>query len=240
MANAVNSLRLCATLDWPEYVEAVSLVERVLQRDPAGAYGRMDFLSRDAQRRAVEELATPSGEGQVRVALKAIETARQAAAATSNADRTAHVGYHLVGSGRRDLEAELAYRPGAVKRAQGALVRHATVLYLGAIAVLAGLLVAAAVAYAGYMGAHRRSSRSPCSSLLPASDPRLRASSASRSSSSLKTDAPPRFSAGVPETARTMVIVPDDADDRTAWTCSSNMSRCWPWATAIRSSTSRS
>ena len=46
----------------------------VLQRDPAGAYGRMDFLSRDAQRRAVEELATPSGEGQVRVALKAIET----------------------------------------------------------------------------------------------------------------------------------------------------------------------
>jgi len=53
MANAVTSLRLCATLDWQDYVEAVSLVERVLQRDPAGVYGRMDFLSRDAQRRAV-------------------------------------------------------------------------------------------------------------------------------------------------------------------------------------------
>jgi len=51
MANAVTSLRLCATLDWQEYVESVSLVERVLQRDPAGAYARMDFLSRDAQRR---------------------------------------------------------------------------------------------------------------------------------------------------------------------------------------------
>jgi cyclic beta-1,2-glucan synthetase len=37
MANAVTSLRLCATLDWREYVEAVSLVERVLRRDPAGA-----------------------------------------------------------------------------------------------------------------------------------------------------------------------------------------------------------
>ena len=113
MANAVTSLRLCATLDWQEYVESVSLVEQVLQRDPAGAYGRMDFLSRDAQRQAVEELATPSGEGQVRVALKAIESARQAAAGASSADRTAHVGYHLVDRGRRDLEAELAYRPGA-------------------------------------------------------------------------------------------------------------------------------
>ncbi|MCR4374730.1 MAG: carbohydrate-binding protein, partial [Acidobacteria bacterium] len=47
VANAITSLRLCATLDWQEYVEAVSLVETVLQRDPAGAYGRMDFLSRD-------------------------------------------------------------------------------------------------------------------------------------------------------------------------------------------------
>ncbi len=37
---------------------------------PAGAYARMDFLSRDRQRQAVEELAEPSGEAQVRVALQ--------------------------------------------------------------------------------------------------------------------------------------------------------------------------
>ena len=80
VANAMTSLRLCATLDWQEYVESVSLVEQVLQRDPAGAYGRMDFLSRDQQRQAVEELAAPTGEAQVRVALKAVESARQAAA----------------------------------------------------------------------------------------------------------------------------------------------------------------
>ena len=47
VANAITSLRLCATFDWQTYVESVSLVEHVLQRDPAGAYGRMDFLSRD-------------------------------------------------------------------------------------------------------------------------------------------------------------------------------------------------
>ena len=35
-------------------MERVSLVEQVLQRDPSGVYGRMDFLSRDRYRQAVE------------------------------------------------------------------------------------------------------------------------------------------------------------------------------------------
>ena len=65
VANAITSLRLCSVLDWRQYFESVSLVEQVLQRDPAGAYGRMDFLSRDRQRQAVEELAAPSGDAQV-------------------------------------------------------------------------------------------------------------------------------------------------------------------------------
>src|SRR4029077_8361100 len=96
VANAVTSLRLCSAIDWRQEFESVSLVEQVLQRDPAGAYGRMDFLSRDRQRQAVEELAAPSGDAQVRVALRAVESARQAAAAGSAADRAAHVGYHLI------------------------------------------------------------------------------------------------------------------------------------------------
>ncbi|MBI2834981.1 MAG: carbohydrate-binding protein, partial [Acidobacteria bacterium] len=50
VANVITSLRLCATLDWSHHFEAVSLVERVLQRDPAGVYGSMDFISRDRYR----------------------------------------------------------------------------------------------------------------------------------------------------------------------------------------------
>ncbi len=153
MANAVTSLRLCSTLDWQTYVEAVSLVEQALQRDPAGAYARMDFLSRDQQRQAVEALAMPSGEAQVRVALKAIESARQAALRGSTHDRAAHVGYHLVDEGRVDLEAELAYRPPAAIRARRALLRHASAAYLGGIATVTALLVAVALIYAGHAGA---------------------------------------------------------------------------------------
>jgi len=210
VANAVTSLRLCATLDWQEYVESVSLVERVLQRDPAGAYGRMDFLSRDEQRRAVEGLASTSGEGQVRVALRAIESARQAAAAGSPTDRAAHVGYHLVDQGRADLEADLAYRPDVRTRARRALVRHAAGLYLGAIAGLTGVLLAVPLDDA------RAAHVSPVVLLavallvlLPASDFAI----ACVQYLVVHIVGPRRlprldFSGGVPASARTMVIVP--------------------------------
>ena len=73
IGNTITSLRFCASHDWSRFVEKVSLVEQVLQRDPSGAYGRMDFASRDRYRQAVEELAEPTGEAQLEVALQAIE-----------------------------------------------------------------------------------------------------------------------------------------------------------------------
>ena len=102
VANVITSLRLCSTLDWSEHFEAVSLVERVLQQDPPGVYGRMDFQSRDRYRQAVEELAGRSGDAQLRVARRAVESAREAADEGAVGDRAAHVGYHLIGGGRRD------------------------------------------------------------------------------------------------------------------------------------------
>ena len=63
VANLITSLRLISTFDWSEFFESVSLVEQVLQRDPAGVYGRMDFRSRDRYRHAVEELAVADRRG---------------------------------------------------------------------------------------------------------------------------------------------------------------------------------
>ena len=110
MANLIGSLRLVSTFDWSEFFESVSLVEQVLQRDPAGVYGRMDFRSRDRYRHAVEELAEPTGDGQVRVALKSVERARQVAERTPDA-RDAHVGYYLIGGGRRQFEQGIGWEP---------------------------------------------------------------------------------------------------------------------------------
>jgi cyclic beta-1,2-glucan glucanotransferase len=156
VANAITSLRLCSALDWRQYVESVSLVEQVLQRDPAGAYGRMDFLSRDRQRQAVEELAVPSGDAQVRVALRAVESARQAAGGGSPSDQAGHVGYHLIDRGRRDLEADLAYRPPLAKRIRRLVFAHATLVYLWPIAIMTALLLAASATYVRHAGGSQR------------------------------------------------------------------------------------
>ncbi|MEP7308093.1 MAG: glucoamylase family protein [Acidobacteriota bacterium] len=154
VTNVLTSLRLCSTLDWSHYFESVSLVEQVLQRDPAGVYGAMDFLSRNRERQAVEELAAPTGEAQVGVALGAIESARQAAEGGSMTDRAAHVGYHLVGDGRRDLEADIGYRPRLSRRARRFLTDAPTACYLGSMAVLTALVIALGIFYVTAAGAH--------------------------------------------------------------------------------------
>ena len=93
MANLIGSLRLISTFDWSEFFESVSLVEQVLQRDPAGVYGRMDFRSRDRYRHAVEELAEPTGEGQLPRRAQERRTRAAGRRAHARTRASAHVGY---------------------------------------------------------------------------------------------------------------------------------------------------
>jgi cellobiose phosphorylase len=149
VANSITSLRFTAAHDWTRTVERVSLVEQILQRDPAGVYGRMDFGTRDRYRQAVEELAAPDGPAQVEAALRAVERAR-ACHDSLPEDRSGHVGWQLIGKGRRALERELAFRPRPGRRLRRFVFRHATAAYLGTIGLLTagGALAAAAAARA--------------------------------------------------------------------------------------------
>ncbi len=210
VANVIGSLRLCATLDWSQYFEAVSLVERVLQQDPPGVYGGMDFLSRDRYRQAVEELAGKGGDDQLRVARRAVESARQAAEEGAVGDREAHVGHHLIGKGRRGLETDLAYRPRLRLRVRRFAYAHATAFYLGSIAGLTAVLAGLGVAYARAEGATLAMQVAVGLLLLvPAGD--LAITCVQRLVARL---APPRrlprldLAAGVPAHARTLVVIP--------------------------------
>ena len=209
VANVITSLRLLSTLDWSQYFESVSLVEGVLQRDPAAVYGHMDFLSRDRYRQAVEDLSDGTGEGQLRVALRTVESARQAAESGASG-RAVHVGHHLIGKGRADLETDVAYRPPLRRRVRRFVFAHATAAYLGTIGLLTALLLGLGFAYA------QRHTDSPWPLawvalllLLPASEV-----AAAVVQSLCVRLAPPRrlprldFLGGVPAGARTMVVVP--------------------------------
>ncbi|HEX2458229.1 MAG TPA: glucoamylase family protein [Vicinamibacterales bacterium] len=208
MANLIGSLRLISTFDWSEFFESVSLVEQVLQRDPAGVYARMDFRSRDRYRHAVEELAEPTGDGQLRLARKSVERARQIAEQTLDA-RGAHVGYHLIGAGRRAFEQSVAWVPNVRQRVRRLLFEYATPGYLGTIAAGTAVLLATAIAYGAWHG-WRGTLLIVIAALgvVPASE--LTIQILQRVISRL---IPPRRLPrleldGVPESARTMVIVP--------------------------------
>ena len=71
-------MRLLSALDWPAFFERVSRVERVLRRDPAGAYPHMDFATRDRYRQSVEELARRSGRDEMSIAERACALAAAA------------------------------------------------------------------------------------------------------------------------------------------------------------------
>jgi cyclic beta-1,2-glucan synthetase len=207
--NTVTSLRLCATLDWSEFVELVSPMEEILRRDPAGVYPRMDFASRDRYRHAAEDLAEPTGEAQVRVALRTVESARRAAEQKGIGEKAAHVGHHLIGPGRRGLEIDVAYRPRLARRLRRWAFAHATAAYLGGIGLLTGFGVFSAYAYAGAAGAAGMATVAALLALLPASE--LAVLVVQRIVAAL---VPPRrlprldFGEGIPESARTIVVVP--------------------------------
>ena len=210
VANAITSLRLTSMLDWRDLVEAVSLVERVLLHDPADAYRRMDFLSRDRLRQAVEAIAQPTGAEQVRVATAALDRARRAAAERTAGDRAAHVGYHLIDAGRRALEAQCGRRPSLGRRVRRTVRSHATFYYLASLATLTAILTALGVAYARDAGGSPGAvALAALLLLLPASE--VATGLVQRAVTAL---VPPRrllrmdLLAGVPDQARTMVIVP--------------------------------
>jgi cyclic beta-1,2-glucan synthetase len=89
MANSITSLRSIGRRDWRGFVERQSVMDAVLRTDPAGAYARMTFTTRDRYRHVVERLARRSHVTEVAVAEAAIALSR---AASDTEPRQRHVG----------------------------------------------------------------------------------------------------------------------------------------------------
>ena len=154
IGNVITSMRLLSSIDWPVFFEQVSLVERILRdEDPARAYGRMDFATRDRYRHAIEQLARRAKRSEEAVARSTVALAREAAHTRPESDRTHHVGYYLISRGRFRLEQELRYSPTLRERWSRFFFRHPALGYLGTIAVFVAVSVASLLAYASRHGA---------------------------------------------------------------------------------------
>ncbi|MEO6065662.1 MAG: glucoamylase family protein, partial [Lysobacterales bacterium] len=139
ISNSIGSLRFLSTMDWRVFVEAQSQVERTLEQDPAGAYARMDFATRDSYRHAIEALAKRSRKTEGDVVTEALALAR-AGHDTDSPAVTTHIGYYLIDAGRRELEHCLGLRH--VLRVRDKFGRVPLAYFLLPIALLTSLLTA--------------------------------------------------------------------------------------------------
>ena len=154
ISNSIGSLRVLGAVDWREFVESMSLVEKTLLEDPKGAYGRMDFATRDFYRHATERIAKRTDLSEWTIARKAVELASSGAAqneenaAKSDTERLSHVGYYLIGKGLPELERVAQVRLPKLVVLRRSLSSFPLALYLGPILLitvsLAGILLSKA------------------------------------------------------------------------------------------------
>jgi len=193
----LKGLRALEQISWRDFVESVSAVERVLERDPAGVYSRMDFATRDRYRHQVEKMARRSGLSELEVAEKT-----NAFAGESAGDASSHVGYWLIGPGAGEFRRGIGCKRWWGVRA--VLERWPNAFYFSSIVLLTvlvaagfelvagrfawwiGLLLVVPASQAGIEIVNALVSRLLLPLLLPSMD----------------------FSEGIPDHLKTMVVVP--------------------------------
>ena len=145
--NCVRGLTALAKFYWREFVDDTSRVEEILREDPANAYLKMDFDTRDDYRHAVEEIARRSSADEEQVARAAIQFARDAARRETPLVRATHVGYHLIGEGADQLKSTLHYRPSLSILVQQTVRKYPSAFYLIGIEALTLLIAAQVLSY---------------------------------------------------------------------------------------------
>jgi cyclic beta-1,2-glucan synthetase len=136
ISNSIGSLRFLGALDWREFVESMSHVEQILHEDPADAYISMDFSTRDHYRHVMEKIAKKSIFSEIEVARKVIDLAKKGAELNGPEDRTAHVGFYLIGRGLTQLEHLTKIKHTLSSICRKTVFRFPLVFYLGSIILL--------------------------------------------------------------------------------------------------------
>jgi len=145
----IRSLRDVGQTTWKDVLEPLILLDGILRGDPAGAYGRMDFDSRDLYRTRILKIAKRSDVTEPEVAAQAVELARVAQKQKVEnprlAARRTHVGYYLLEEGAASLYERIGYKPPFGERAQSFLRKHPDEYYLAGIEIITLAIVLAII-----------------------------------------------------------------------------------------------
>ncbi len=137
VSHSIASLRFLSATDWPAFVENLSRVETILRAEPADIYRHMDFATRDRYRHSVEFLARCSRKTEAEVAGFAVRVAAECGNKSGRADRSAHVGFHLIDQGLAALEKAVKARLPWRSRVEQGIRRFPMFFFVGGVALIA-------------------------------------------------------------------------------------------------------
>jgi hypothetical protein len=148
IANTIESLRILESTDWHDFVEELSVVEKILKQDPSGDYGMMSFATRDRYRHMVEKLAIRSKHTEKYVASQVVRIAAEALAVAGRQDVTAHIGYYLIDKGLAQFHRSLGLRLPLREYVEAKKTALPFTVYAGSIACVTFVATALALCLA--------------------------------------------------------------------------------------------
>lgn len=140
VSNSIGSLRFLGALDWHKFVESISVVEKILRDDPANAYTRMDFATRDMYRHTIEKLSRKCNLTELQTAQKALHLAQKSAELNGKDDRTTHIGYYLFSKGLHSLKKELNLSLSIEELFERIYCKFPSLIYIGGILAITAVL----------------------------------------------------------------------------------------------------
>ncbi|MGA7850145.1 MAG: glucoamylase family protein [Terriglobales bacterium] len=143
----VRSLRDVAQTCWKDVIEPLILFDHILREDPAAAYPRMDYDSRELYRKELVKIADHSDCTEMEVASEALALARQAQKQPDPRVtlRASHVGSYLLAEGTSSLKQRVGFRAPIAERLPSFLRAHPDEIYLPAIAAVTFAIMAVVV-----------------------------------------------------------------------------------------------
>ena len=215
IGHSIGSLRALGGMDWKEFVETMSFVEKILRTDPCGVYQTMDFPTRDRYRHRIEKLARRSGVDEVEVARAAIRLAREQPPGADADNRRSHVGYFLIDKGEAGLERALDAGFSLKRLLARGVGRFPVAVYVGALVAITVGTLALFWGWPGLVAIHDwRLWLLLVPGILVTSQ--MAVSLVNLAATLLVGPRPlPRldFLKGIPDSERTMVVVPTLLDD---------------------------
>ena len=145
----IKTIRDTGFADWSPLLESLIVFDASLSQDPANAYTKMDYETRDQYRQRVAKYARHSDLSEPQVAAAALELAREAEKAPSTNPRVhqrrSHVGYYLIDRGFPRLAHKIGYRPTLIDWIRTLLRNNADDFYIIGIEIATILLMAAVI-----------------------------------------------------------------------------------------------